>query len=745
MTWATPLLAGIAAAIAIPALVILYFLKLRRRNVEVSSTLLWKKAIQDLQANAPFQKLRRNILLFLQLMVLAAVLLAVAQPQMKGETLQGQRHIILIDRSASMSATDGGPEDDPGARTRLEAAKAQAIALVDSLKDAGMFMGGVADEAMVIAFSTSAEVRQQFTGDKAVLRAAIEAIEPTDAPSRLDEAMRLARAHAPRMTLGDLAPDETNPDAEVEGLYRGQGSTIHLYSDGALPDAAEVLPANIDTIVYHAIGSTDAANAGITSVRSQREYERPEELSIYVAVESTGRTPRTVDVQLALADSDVLGIKRVTLPAATRTVEEIAATPPPPTGGFGEPPAGEDPDARGEGGPDGPRPPGATATTHAVERWQPSSSGVVFNLTRSDPGMFSVRLIPVAQGDAADAPADVLPVDDVAWLAVPPARQLSVAIVTEGNLFLKGLEGLPLARLETHAPAAWGALPAAEQAAFDVVILDRWLPNGPLPPGRFLVLGAVPTTDTGIIDQGQGGEGTLGVFLDWERDHPVLRDLGLDGVQIGRPRGVDVIEDAPTRAIAEGDFGPAILEFSKDQTRAIIVPFDPVGSTWPFDVSWVVFLATGIDYLGHDAGSSLASRQIQPGVVLSDRLPTGVDSAEITLPGDERVSVAPAADGRVVYGPISRTGIYALRWTGQAMAGDIQNGERAIRAFAANLSDPGESEVSTRTVLPLANQVAVAQAQSRAAGVRHYWPWLVLAGLGIMMFEWWVYNKKVYL
>ena len=59
-----------------------------------------------------------------------------------------------------------------------------------------------------------------------------------------------------------------NPDAEVDGLYRGQGSTIHLYSDGALPDAAEVLPANIDTIVYHAIGTADAANAGITSVRS---------------------------------------------------------------------------------------------------------------------------------------------------------------------------------------------------------------------------------------------------------------------------------------------------------------------------------------------------------------------------------------------------------------------------------------------------------------------------------------------
>lgn len=723
MTWATPLLAGIAAAIAIPTLIILYFLKLRRRNVEVSSTLLWKKAIQDLQANAPFQKLRRNLLLFLQLLVLAAILLAIAQPQIKGETLQGQRHIILIDRSASMSATDGAESG----RTRLEEAKAQAIAIVDSLKDAGMFLGGVPDEAMLIAFSTTAEVRQQFTSDKAVLRAAIGAIDATDAPSLLDEAMRLARAHAPRRRLTEA---DSSTDMEIEGLYGGVGSTIHLFSDGALPDIDRVQPANTDTIVYHAIGQPDAANAGITSVRAQREYERPEELSIFVALESTGRTPRSVDVQLSLADSDVLGIKRIELPAASRTIEEVI-TPDVAPAGEGPSDSGGDPtDAR---------------APIIIERWQPSSSGVVFNLTRSEAGMFSVRLLPVpAPEGSPQTPRDVLPVDDVAWLAVPPARQLAVAIVTSGNLFLRGLEGLPLARLETYPPAAWTALPSASREAFDVVILDRWLPDGPLPPGRFLVLGAVPTTDTGIVDLGRTA-GSTGVILDWRRDHPILRDLGLDAVEIARPRLTDLIEDAPTRLLAEGDFGPAMLEFSKDQTRAIIIPFDPVASTWPFDVSWVVFLAAAVDYLGHDAGSSLASRQVQPGAVLADRLPPGATDVEVLLPGDRTVSVQPASDGRVVYGPIPRTGIYALRWTGQASAGDIQTGSRTVRAYAANLADPQETEVSTRSVLPFANQVAIASPETRAAGIRHYWQWLILAALGVMLFEWWIYNRKVYL
>src|SRR5678815_4183069 len=114
-TFLNPWMAALAAGIVIPSLLILYFLKLRRRELAVSSTLLWKKAVQDLQVNAPFQKLRRNLLLLLQMLLLLILLLALSRPIMSYTPGAGKATVVLIDRSASMNATDVGKN-----RTRLD-------------------------------------------------------------------------------------------------------------------------------------------------------------------------------------------------------------------------------------------------------------------------------------------------------------------------------------------------------------------------------------------------------------------------------------------------------------------------------------------------------------------------------------------------------------------------------------------------------------------------------------------------
>src|SRR5437763_16845512 len=149
----------IAAAVVVPLLLLLYLLKLRRREMPVSSTLLWRKAIQDLQVNAPFQRLRRNLLLLLQLILLALLCLALSRPVANYTPGAAKLSVILIDRSGSMSAEE---DFDGHKRTRLEEAKRQARALADSMTRK--------DSAMVIAFDDSAEVLQPLTTDAAAGR-----------------------------------------------------------------------------------------------------------------------------------------------------------------------------------------------------------------------------------------------------------------------------------------------------------------------------------------------------------------------------------------------------------------------------------------------------------------------------------------------------------------------------------------------------------------------------------------------
>src|SRR3954469_4408086 len=91
-----------AVLIGVPvAIIALYFLKLRRRPVEVPSTLLWRRSIEDLHVNSLFQRLRRNLLLFLQLLVVLLAMLALAGPQVQGSSGQGRRLVLAIDNSAS--------------------------------------------------------------------------------------------------------------------------------------------------------------------------------------------------------------------------------------------------------------------------------------------------------------------------------------------------------------------------------------------------------------------------------------------------------------------------------------------------------------------------------------------------------------------------------------------------------------------------------------------------------------------
>lgn len=725
MIFLTPVIAVIAAAVAIPALVILYFLKLKRRDVEISTTLLWKKAIQDLQANAPFQRLRNNILLILQLLALLVALLALAQPELSRGIGAGDKHVIVIDRSASMRTADGDPDNPAGERTRLEQAKREASKLVDSMREPGL-LGAAGDEAMVVAFDTIADRVQNFTSSKAELKRAIEGITQTDAPTRFGPAFDTARALA--RTIME----------EGKGLVNaGTNATIHLFSDGRLPDLDQLRPGADDRLVYYPIGRTDSANLGIVGLRAERAFDEPAKLSIFVSVQNTARQPRKTDVQLAV-DGQVVGVREVTIPAAR--VESV------------EQGAGDAKPADGTKAPDGTKPTGTTAAT--VQQDLPGISGVVFSVDRAQGGLFTIQLRPALP---EGTPSDPLATDNFGYLVVPPAKRLAVALVTSGNLFLRGaLEALPLAKLDVFTPGQGALLfdsAGKPTSVYDVYVLDGWLPavptrdgkapasgTGPgLPQARVLAFNVNPPPPLGMLDVGPG-EAT--VVLKHERDHPALRNIAMDALTISGTRKQSLPPGSGSRVLAEGVNGPLIFEVSDLGTRALVVSFDLLASNWPLDAGFVLFVAQGTAYLGQDAADTTAW-QIKPGQTIEQVLPTGASSPRLTVPDGTRRELLLNPDGRVVFGPAQSVGMYTLSWAGSPGPTDTVAEGRARRPFASNLLDSRESDVATAPPSALTSLLFNAQAGQRPQSPTRLWPWLLIGAVVVMVVEWFVYNRKV--
>ena len=713
MTFLTPLYAAVAAAIAVPSLVILYFLKLKRRDLEISSTLLWKKAIQDLQANAPFQKLRRNILLLLQLLVLAAAILALGQPQFNSIKTTGGRHVILIDRSASMNATD---EEAKGtAVSRLDAAKTEALNFIQGLSEPGLIEKDTGDTAMVIAFDREASVVQQFTGDKRKLSDAVRSIVPSDGPSLLEPAVRLARAQAPRLILQDTRIIDGQPVTDIkviEGISDRWPISLHVYTDGKLPDADRAVAGPSDTVEFHRFGKPDTQNVGIVAMRADREFDTPANVLLFAGLQNTDPSPVKVDVQLILEGTQG-PIKEVTIPGSNDK--------------------------------------------------GPGNAGVSFKFDR--PEATAVELIVRRANSIADS-LDAFATDDRGWLMIPPARALRLALVTNGNLFLRqALAVLPQSGEPTlFTPAEYqAALKTGKGFEFDVTVVDgvalEWGDRkNTLPPGRFLVFNAIPNavdaatikpTPAGqspdslgavLVPLGESGPSTM---VSWQRDHPAFRSLNLDNLDIFKSLKAEIPTGSTAQILGESTAGPVFFELITSDARALVATFDPTASDWPFDISFVVFLSYATDYLGTGGGWAVA-RSSQPGLTLSDRLPDNSSGVECTGPGGITVGAGLAPDGSASFGPFPKVGIYTASWSGPGAAGDLSANGVSKRRLAVNLLDPVESDIRAAQEIKLASTDAVAKPGETGGSVRILWPWMLLAALAVVMLEWFVYNRKVH-
>jgi len=114
------------ALIALP-IIVFYILKVRLRQVPISTNMFWKQIFDEKPPRSLWHRFRHLLSLLAQLLLMGLMVLALADPSFSWQMLKARRVVLVIDNSASMQATDVSP-------TRFDAAIDRAIELADGLR-----------------------------------------------------------------------------------------------------------------------------------------------------------------------------------------------------------------------------------------------------------------------------------------------------------------------------------------------------------------------------------------------------------------------------------------------------------------------------------------------------------------------------------------------------------------------------------------------------------------------------------
>ncbi|HMJ11142.1 MAG TPA: VWA domain-containing protein [Polyangiaceae bacterium] len=278
----TTLLAAFAVAGAL--VVGLYILKLRRRPVAVPFSRIWQSVLRDKEATQLFSQLKRWLSLLLQLVLLAALVLALGDPRVSAAVVEGRNVVVLVDGSASMKATDVSP-------TRLAAAKRELSRLVKSL--------GGSDRMLIAQMDAGLTPLSTMTSDLAELERAVSELRATDTRADLRRGLEFALD-----SLRDLSRRE-----------------ILVVSDGALGDvqaAGRGLDLRGTRLSFLPVGKS-GKNVAITEFSVRRYPLDKSRYEVMLEIMNMNSTPTTVELTL-LGDGVVSDITRLSLGANERVL-----------------------------------------------------------------------------------------------------------------------------------------------------------------------------------------------------------------------------------------------------------------------------------------------------------------------------------------------------------------------------------------------------------------------------------------
>jgi hypothetical protein len=256
------------AALAVP-IVIFYILKVRQRRVPISTTLFWQQIFEEKPPRSLWEHLRHLLSLLVQLALLALLVMALAEPFFRWESLRARRLVLVVDNSASMNATDVAP-------SRLARAKAEGHRLIDRL--------GARDEMAVIAAGTEPQVACGLTGHQRSLHAALDRVAPSDGPTRVKDAILLGRR---------LLADARN-------------RKVVVLTDAAFPEAAALLGPK-ETDIEPVVVGTPAGNVAITRFQARRSLLDPIGYEILATVSNASKEKVTCRFEIDLGN-DVIDV-----------------------------------------------------------------------------------------------------------------------------------------------------------------------------------------------------------------------------------------------------------------------------------------------------------------------------------------------------------------------------------------------------------------------------------------------------
>ncbi len=664
-----------------------YIIKMRRRRFEVPWVQLWKRVLEQKDANALWKQLKRLVSLLLILLILALVLFAALDPTLGTSDRKARSVVILIDASASMKTMDG---NDEGTKSRMEIARAKADTLIDS-------MGG-GDVAMIVKVDGQATPMSRFTNDKAMLHKLLHGVGRAAAPK--DQSLLLDGIHAsdtpadlPRAlgAAADALRDRKNPlivlisdgafPEQQLGLVEWGGSAASAPVDPKAPPQKNLATVDLSKIDvrFMPVGKR-SDNVGIVAFNVRRYIANKAAYEVFIEIQNFGTTPA----------KRTLTLENGTTPVDTQTIE--------------------------------------LAPGQRIRR-------IYAKLPASDDNKLRAALKHVEGPGGSDA----FPLDDIAYALLPARKKQKVLMVTQDNLFLEGAllvyDNVDPMKVT---PAEYNAKPSIADG-MDVVVFDDFTPEVvPQPPTSLLYFHpSGPSSPFAVKGELAGNPKVTEV----DEDHPVMRWVSMSDVNTDKS-AVFTIDARKGESAVAYSVRDAIIAAKREGRRKILaIGFSlPAadrtnGSDLPMRVAFPMLLVNTLDWFAGDQADLLTtyptgSRERIPldGVV-------GANDAEVTGP-DGSVTHTPIIDGLATfYG--SQVGYYdveAKGTGGQAMA---------RISLAANLASVTESDISPASELTLGGKKLQAPEAFEITRSQKLWWYFVAIAMLLIVTEWVTYHRRI--